>query len=972
MEIRRMNKEKYLDKQKLEEESFYYEMQKAIELAEKEKQYQESKIAGKEKNLVKVKFDDYESGYYYYKAKYEAIRDASFWRMTEPLRKLVDYYQWKKNGIKKIKIEDEISVPHGKEERKHTLIGVHLHLYYEDLLDEFCDYLNHIPEAFDLYISCKKGADHLQIKNRAKQITHVKGIIVKETQNRGRDIAPFYVLFGKDMARYEYVLHIHTKKSLYTGGEKANWRHEALDGVLKSEEMVAETLRMLRSEEPEVGLVFGEMTKMLPPMALHWLRNVPKGREVLERLHIPFENHMFFYPVGSFFWAKTEALRPLFQLRLKYSDFDEEKGQIDGTLAHALERVIAFVIRHREYDMCIYDADSNTFSKNVSYKCFRQYFTHTSEKLSISLAEKYDVITFDIFDTLITRLVYQPDDLFRLMGRKIQSKYHIRVDYLTLRKEAERLAWEEKGDFCNIHHIYEKMPLVSGFTKEQSEELKQMEIDLEYELCIPRRDVLELFNRLVQQGKKIILISDMYLTAPIISRMLEKCGYQGYDDLWISCEKGKRKDRDTIWDDFLEQYGQYRTIHIGDNPHSDCQLLVDRGRDYVLFLSSADQFRFSKQYEKFSKFENTTVENSIMLGYFVNGCFYNSPFALTENGVSKIKSVEDVAKGIFAPVLLKYMDYLHKTSHNDTHFLFLAREGYFLEKLYVEYCQAFGLRELEHTYFLTSRRATSVAQIRNFDDIRDLLKTEYKGKLSTLLKERFGLKQISLGVDEAISLPEDVAKVMRVLLNCIPEILAEAKEEKDLYLKYIHQTLGAELDWDKVTLVDVGYSGTIQYYLMKILNTKLDGCYMMCGYNMKPDILDGTYRSPYTYWKEKSFIDTQLFLEAVTAAPHGQVVRFKEVNGKIEAELKPEKKIYGDNAEQFQWHIYQYVKELGKILGDIDPKFDGALAGVMFGEILRKGLLDSALRKKFFVNDEYCMDGDWMFDESKNSWELRQ
>lgn len=80
------------------------------------------------------------------------------------LRKLADFYQWKKTGKKKIQLEDEISVVHGKKGPVKTLIGVHLHLYYEDLLDEFCGYLNNIPEAFDLYVSCKRVLTWRQLK----------------------------------------------------------------------------------------------------------------------------------------------------------------------------------------------------------------------------------------------------------------------------------------------------------------------------------------------------------------------------------------------------------------------------------------------------------------------------------------------------------------------------------------------------------------------------------------------------------------------------------------------------------------------------------------------------------------------------------------------------------------------------------------------------------------------------------------
>ena len=119
------------------------------------------------------------------------------------------------------------------------------------------------------------------------------------------------------------------------------------------------------------------------------------------------------------------------------------------------------------------------------------------------MEKDYDVVTFDIFDTLITRIIYEPDDLFRLMEKYIQKRYQITVDYLDLRKKAETLAWAENGDYCNIHHIYRKLPEVSSFSVAEAEELKELEINLELDLCIPRKDVLSIFNRLKKSGKQL-------------------------------------------------------------------------------------------------------------------------------------------------------------------------------------------------------------------------------------------------------------------------------------------------------------------------------------------------------------------------------------------------------------------------------------------------------------------------------------
>ena len=134
--------------------------------------------------------------------------------------------------------------------------------------------------------------------------------------------------------------------------------------------------------------------------------------------------------------------------------------------------------------------------------------------------------------------------------------------------------------------------------------------------------MLEIFNYLKACGKKLVLISDMYLTGEIISRMLAKCGYEGYSDIWISCERGARKDGNTIWNDFYDIYSTVKTVHVGDNPHSDIQTVIDRHKESFFVINPRTAFKMSRYYEDFEPYINGSLTERILLGMFVNAGIY--------------------------------------------------------------------------------------------------------------------------------------------------------------------------------------------------------------------------------------------------------------------------------------------------------------------------------------------------------------
>ena len=161
----------------------------------------------------------------------------------------------------------------------------------------------------------------------------------------------------------------------------------------------------------------------------------------------------------------------------------------------------------------------------------------------VKKSKKYDIISFDIFDTLITRCIYEPDDAFKVLGKLVQDE-----KFIEKRKKAEQQAREKLGHDVNLDEIYDEYMLENNLSKEETSILKNNEIKLEKDLLVPRKDMCILLKELKKKNKKVILVSDMYLTKKVIVDILNNCGYKDlYDALYLSCDINKRKDLKTMW-----------------------------------------------------------------------------------------------------------------------------------------------------------------------------------------------------------------------------------------------------------------------------------------------------------------------------------------------------------------------------------------------------------------------------------------
>ena len=218
-------------------------------------------------------------------------------------------------------------------------IAVHGHFHYPELLPDFIRRLNQNKNSFDLFLTTTSRSKADEIA-RIVARSGLENVEIAAGGNRGRDLAPFLRGLGDGLySKYDVVGHFHGKRSVHVDSTAGGrWRNFLWEHLVGGEHAMADTVLRVFAEQPEVGLVFAE-----DPNLNGWDENLEIAEALATRMKLrkPLPMH-FDFPVGTMFWARPDALKPLLGLDLREADFPEEPLPIDGTVLHALERIIPF------------------------------------------------------------------------------------------------------------------------------------------------------------------------------------------------------------------------------------------------------------------------------------------------------------------------------------------------------------------------------------------------------------------------------------------------------------------------------------------------------------------------------------------------------------------------------------------------------------------------------------------------------
>ena len=457
-------------------------------------------------------------------------------------------------------------------------------------------------------------------------------------------------------------------------------------------------------------------------------------------------------------------------------------------------RIKLFCMEHHIRIMGLHLGDiDRVFSEHHIYGYVKR--DEITEDLMHTLIDSHDVITFDIFDTLICRGTLTPKDVFRIVEHRAS------LEGLGVRKFAvERVHSEAICQQSNpsIVEIYQEIGAELSIHNDVIKRIMDIELETERKIAHRREGIYRLYQYALNKGKKVYLISDMYLSSEYLRQLLDMLGIKDYKGIFVSNEYRALKSAG-LYDIFLKKTGASNIFHIGDNHKSDGIHAVISGFDAAVIPAPIEIMRESN-------FGNVlsiafSLNERSMTGMIVRR-FFGDPFGHS----MRISSAVDYGYLLLGPIITAFMLWLtgQIKEKGSKRVLFAARDGYLFSKLYESLRNTFKELNLpEGDYFYTSRKACFRAYCRDESSLYELMQ-----------QYTFTLDDVRRNFTEDGSVPQFTNE----------DIFSRAEEEYRGYQKYIDSLSLARSE--KVAFVDLVSGGTCQYFLEKMFLNDVEGMYL--------------------------------------------------------------------------------------------------------------------------------------------------
>ncbi len=514
---------------------------------------------------------------------------------------------------------------------------------------------------------------------------------------------------------------------------------------------------------------------------------------------------------------------------------------------------------------------------------------------------KAEIVSFDIFDTLLVRPYCKPADLFEHIGR-VKNMPFFAISRQATEHET-RMETTNKEDIT-LDEIYQNIDDVF-------KPFRKIETDWEEMVLRANPELKQVYDYALSQNKKIIIASDMYLPTEFLVEILKKNRFDGWEKIYISGDIGLTKASGNLFKKIIEEFAPIpaeKILHIGDNRHSDYIMPKKSGIKSILcqsiislFLAENKNLSFLYDEAKYNlglsvllsvlayRWQIKRCNGQKTSDYWKElGYLYAGPLAY-----GYCRFIEDVAKE-------QKLDFLG----------FIARDGYTLQKVFNRLCP-----EIKTAYVYAPRFLNLVCRLDysrgNKDQTGAII--EYFSKnnknIRKLLNDRAPQK----------------AKEQHLFIQKNKNLfIADAQKNMENYKRYINSIIP---DSGKIGIIDtITGEFSAQKLLEAALGKNIHGIYWSVLLQAFQQLYDRScFINKKTYQHDASvYTKNWNFIEFLLTSPE-YPIKNMDSNGKPVYTDTP------DEAEKYRARIYpdisegavQFTKDIQTVFGNNDIFLDG-------------------------------------------------
>lgn len=344
--------------------------------------------------------------------------------------------------------------------------------------------------------------------------------------------------------------------------------------------------------------------------------------------------------------------------------------------------------------------------------------------------------------------------------------------------------------------------------------LLELEIEMERKFLKRRDAVCNILECAVSMGKRVFIISDMYMTHDMLAKLLEDFGITGYENLYVSSEYRTAKSEglfEVVKTELNDE--SLKWVHIGDNVYTDIYPAQKLGIETFRIYGTVELLE-SSMYSGILENVHSLEENIVSASFAAEA--FQDPFRIYgKNGKLTIDTPDELGRLLIAPVVLKYITWLIGTIKQDgiDCMVFPSRDGYLLKRIYDEIkAQRRDLQLPDSIYLYTSRRAARIAAASCKEDVYSIIEFDSPDNWKERIQKRFEIE---------VDVQEDRKEVSKDLME---QLLISCAKERERYQTYLKDT-GI---WNRnCGLVDFVALGTVQEALEKLIGRSMRGYYFV-------------------------------------------------------------------------------------------------------------------------------------------------